>query len=222
MKVFFLKIVLFFLVFGFSLSLHAQEACKFDPDLHKRPEERAENMGRFLIQGIYLGMGFEELKLAKPGVVVQPAVESGVIHEYYGEYITDDEQFLFMLTSEGRLYKLIYKKHFAAAVSEQDLLVKLRQRYGQPRRTLSKTTKNKTFEACWGQCEMILDGTFCHDQETDHWYTYFTASLDITRKQFNIVLHDSTLYERNEIGFAERKTTKKMLPSTTALENLKL
>ncbi|MBF0287857.1 MAG: hypothetical protein HQM14_08565 [SAR324 cluster bacterium] len=217
-----MKTLLFSFLLFFPVFLHADESCKFDPDLHKRPEEKADNMGRFLIQGIYLGMGFEELKLAKPGVVVQPTVESGVIHEYYGEYVTENEQFLFMLTSEGRLYKLIYKKYFIAAVSEQDLLVKLRQRYGQPRRTLSKTTKNKTFEVCWGQCEMILDGSFCYDQETDHWYTYFTASLDITRKQFNLVLHDSTLYERNEIGFVERKTIKKMIPSTTSLEKLQL
>lgn len=207
---------------GFTFSAQAQEACQIPLEDRKRPRETAPKMMRYQIQEIYLGMSFRELQLNKPAISVRPVTESGVIHEYFVEYFTKDEHFLFLFTFDGRLYKLVYRKKFDAAVSEEELKIKLIQRYGQPDNLIETLNTKKVFEACWGQCQMIRQGVFCQNEDTEHWYTYFTAGLSITRKEFFAVLHDSALYERNEIRFVERKKNQQTAPSTTALNNLKL
>ena len=216
-----LALMCFFLL-GLALPGYPQEVCQLDSEERKRPEVPPPKMERYLFQEIYLGMSFKELKLVKPDVTVRPVVSSGVIHEYYMEHFTLDEHFLFMFTWDGRMYKMIYKKEFAAAVDENELQSKLIQKYGNPDRQFGQPSTTKVFEFCWGQCEMIREDVFCHDQDTEHWYTYFTATLSIHRKHFSIVLHDSRLFEKNEIAFVERKKTKQMAPSTSALNNLKL
>lgn len=207
---------------GCALSVQAQQACQIPLAERKPPDENPPKMGKFEIQEIYLGMSYKELQLTKPDVEARPIVQSGVIYEYFAEYSTKDEQFSFSFTFDGRLYQLIYQKKFAAAVDQEELRLKLIQKYGQPVTVIEEGNGQKVFEACWGQCQMIRDGVFCQNEDTEHWYTYFTAGLGIARKTFSAVLHDSTLYEKNEIGFVERKETQQMAPSTNALENLKL
>ena len=207
---------------GCALTVQAQEACQIPLEERNPPNEIPPEMNQFEIQEIYLGMSYQELQLTKPDVSARPIVQSGVIYEYFAEYSTKDEQFSFSFTFDGRLYQLIYQKKFEAAVDEEELKLKLIQKYGQPDRVIEEENTQKVFEACWGQCQMIREGVFCQNEDTAHWYTYFTAGLGIARKTFFAFLHDSTLYEKNEIGFVERKEAKQMAPATHALENLKL
>lgn len=188
----------------------------------KPPAAAKPKMGRFVIQDIYLGMSHKELKLIKPGLRVRPLTDSGVIHEFVGELRDHDEELLFIFTLDARLYKLVYQKRFKAAVDENELALRLTQRYGRPEVEIKKPTSKKVFEICWGQCDMITDGVFCQDEDTEAWYTYFTASLDSTRKRLSLVLHDSGLFERNELLFAEKKETKKLSDSTESLDQLDL
>jgi len=220
-KILIALLFIYFLI-GIALPLSAAEVCQLDAEERKLPEGASPKMNRYLLQGVYLGMSFKELALVKQDLRIRPAIQSGVIHEYHIEHFTADEHFLFMFSWDGRLYKLVYTKEFAVAVDEQALQIKLSQKYGKPDRQIDKPGASKIFEYCWGQCQMIRENVFCHDQDTDYWYTYFTASLSIHRKHLSMVLHDSKHFKENEEAFVERKTTKTMAPSTSALNNLKL
>lgn len=215
-------VLLIFFIIPFQ-SVYAQEQCKRDAQSSKPPEAAKPKMNRYLIQGIYLGMSHKELQLIKENLTIRPVVDAGVTREFIGELFTKDEKFLFILTSDARLYKFIYQKTFQSAVEEEELLLRLTQRYGRPEVQLQSPARSKKiFELCWGQCDMIKDGVFCQNQDTDAWYTYFTASLDNTRKHFYLTLHDSVLFERNELIFLEKKRDKLNTNSTQSLNNLKL
>ncbi|MBF0278228.1 MAG: hypothetical protein HQM13_10570 [SAR324 cluster bacterium] len=216
------NIILWLFLMGVAFPLYAQDVCQLDSEELKRPQGAAPKMDRYLLQGIYLGMSFKELQLTKPELTVRPIVQSGVIREYFVEHFTSDEHFLFTFSWDGRMYKLVYHKDFPVAVDEQELKNKLLQKYGRPDSQLDKPGATKVFEFCWGQCQMIRENVFCQDEDTDYWYTYFTASLSIHRKDFSIVLHDNKRFEENEEAFVRRKRTKQMLPSSSALNNLKL
>ncbi len=201
----------------------AQAVCQpLPPDEQGPPNEDPPKMGRYTLQGLYLGISSGEVKNILPNISITPVSEEGVLHEYHGELAIGPEQFLFVFTADNRLYKLVYKKKFDAAVVVQDLLDKLTSRYGPPFVSNKAGTARTSLEACWGQCLMIRDNVFCQDENTDRWYTYFTTSLDITRRHFSLVLNDSGLHRRNEQDFIQRKRTRRLAPSTQALEDLKL
>ncbi len=217
-----ISILFIYFLTGIALPLYAAEVCQLDAEERKRPEGASPKMNRYLLQGIYLGMSFKELKLIKPTLTIQPVIQSKIIREYHVEHFTADEHFIFTFSWGGRLYKLAYTKEFADAVDDKTLQTKLLQKYGKPDRQIDKKGATKVFEYCWGQCQMIRENVFCHDQDTDYWHTYFTASLSIHRKRLSIVLHDSKRFKENEAAFVGRKRTKTMAPSTSALNNLKL
>ena len=95
-----LRFILLFFIVGISLGrpsvLVAQDnICRTSPD-DERPPGPKPKMVRYVIQEIYLGMSFKELKLIKPEVLVRRVREGTVVREYVAELLVVRALLLFL------------------------------------------------------------------------------------------------------------------------------
>lgn len=221
----YIKLLIISLLWVQPMFVLAQEdVCK---QVHAKIDEEAEialkeRVERYRVQDLYLGMGLREFFLIHPTAETRKKFQDEVVLEIVGELEKGRERFNYAFTMEGQLYRLLYKKNFRFAVSSEDLLKLLVKQYGQPAVVIEQFPTHKSFEACWGQCDMIQQGVFCYSEKIDTTYTYFTASLNTTGKQLSIVLNDARLLRRNQELFEIRKRKSQQQASDYTLKNLNL
>ena len=210
---------------SFNISL-AQESQATDDCSQFRPEfpknEKQPLMRRYTIQELHLGMSLDSAKNVVPFRFFTAVTKQGQLYEYHAEVGTPSVKILLSFTADQQLYQIIYSKRFDTAVSDQGLYERLLGRYGEPEKVFRNQESSKVLEICWGQCLMVNDKTFCQNETTNEYFTYFTVSLDQSRMQLAMMLNDSILKRNNKNNFMRRYQQYLNQPSNHELDQLKL
>ncbi len=221
-KFFFILIVLC-LLNSASLAQEQQPASQVDCSTFRPnfPEnEKPPLMRRYTIQNLHLGMSLSAAKNIQPFDSLQTIKKHNQLYEYHAEVSNSSEKILLLFTAQQQLYQVIYSRYFQASVSDQDLFERLVSRYGNPVALFRDPNASKILEVCWGQCLMVKENTFCQNETTDNYFTYFTVSLDQSRTQFAMTLNDSVLKRSNDSNFERRYQQKLSSPSNKELDKL--
>ena len=182
--------------------------------------EKPPLMRRYAIQDFHLGMSLSAAKNIQSFDFLRVVKKHNQLYEYHAEISNASENIFLSFTAEQQLYQVIYSRRFQAAVSDQDLFERLVGRYGNPVASFRNQSASKILEACWGQCLMVKEKTFCQNETTDNYFTYFTVSLDQSRIQLAMTLNDSVLKRSNHSNFERRYQQKLAAPSNKELDKL--